>query len=220
MKIKWTEMDRIHLVEAVIKIEVEDHVEPSSITRKKWARIVSLLPSEIREKIWDQSTKAYNAHKCEAMFHELLRAYRNIPKWSRKWVGLRLTDPVRAVLKRYEALRKGRDEVPTSVCFKAKQCTGIKSFKTPRQEGKQSTKESFKSGSKMGRDSTIRADENKSTQMANIQWTETACLQLVKAVIQVEKARRIPFATGKRMRKWDWVDSLLPPHLQSSTRTH
>jgi hypothetical protein len=123
-----------------------------------------------------------------------------------------LTDPLRAVLKKFEDLRNCRVKFPADACCKATKVTGMKS-----------TKGAVNSSSKMGGDKTIFADEAKSTGTGIIQWTETACLQVVDAVIRVEKEilrNRIPLLAGKRMRKWDWVDSLLPPELQSRKGNH
>lgn len=60
---------------------------------------------------------------------------------------------------------------------------------------------------------------------ARIQWTEKACLLLVKAVIQVEweilhdsGAPTIQPSTGKPMGKWERINNLLPPELQGRSQ--
>ncbi|CAM6092622.1 unnamed protein product [Calypogeia fissa] len=52
---------------------------------------------------------------------------------------------------------------------------------------------------------------------STIHWTETDCLLVIEAVLQVEDEVRNRCITPRRMRKWERVEILLPPALRGRT---
>ncbi|CAM6106137.1 unnamed protein product [Calypogeia fissa] len=107
--IRWTEAARLQVIEAVMHIE-EDMVKRS--TKRKWDRIVKLLPHKLRERTWSYRRKMYNNYKCQDAFQHLLTAFRAmVSAWgnfNHAKVTYGLTRPVFDLLKKRQEILEAR----------------------------------------------------------------------------------------------------------------
>ncbi|CAM6126116.1 unnamed protein product [Calypogeia fissa] len=116
-KIKWTTAIRIQLVKAVIKVEQEMMNETKGEPRytigdwkSKWDRIADLLPSALRERMWNSRSQSHGEYKCSRVFYQLINAYRDklAGKSGRGRARTKLTENMVNLLKKREELLNAR----------------------------------------------------------------------------------------------------------------